>query len=100
MKVGFVKPDRLELASRILPRPVQVTAGHGQFITSAGSPAEHAGLMPGDVLMKVGDVEITDIHAFVYALQIYKPGDVVLTRFLRDGEEQSVRVTLATRDGE
>ncbi|TDJ69905.1 MAG: M28 family peptidase [Planctomycetota bacterium] len=68
--------------------------------TSAGSPAEHAGLMQGDVLTKVGDVDITDIHAFVYALQIYKPGDVVLTRFLRDGEEQSVRVTLATRDGE
>ena len=40
------------------------------------------------------------IHDFVYVLQVYKPGDVVLTRFLRDGEPHEVRVTLATREAE
>ena len=29
-----------------------------------------------------------------------KPGDVVLTRFVRDGQEQDVRVTLATRQAQ
>ena len=33
----------------------------------------------------------------MHALQIYKPGDVVVTRYLRDGVEEQVRVTLATR---
>ena len=68
--------------------------------TSAGSPAEKAGLLKGDVLVQVGDVEIANIHDFVYALQVYKPGDVVLTRFLRDGAPQEVRVTLATHAAE
>jgi Zn-dependent M28 family amino/carboxypeptidase len=67
--------------------------------TSPGGPAERAGLLGGDVLLQVGDVEITSIHDFMYALQIYKPGDVVLTRFLRDGEEEHVRVTLEAAGG-
>jgi hypothetical protein len=62
--------------------------------TSPGGPAERAGLLAGDVLLQVGDVQIGRIDDFMYALQIYKPGDVVLTRFLRDEKEQSVRVTL------
>jgi len=66
--------------------------------TSEGSPAEKAGLLAGDVLLQVGDVAIGNIYDFMHALQTYKPGDVVLTKFLRDGREESVRVTLATRD--
>lgn len=65
--------------------------------TSPASPAEEAGLLAGDVVRQVGDVEIVDIHSFVYMLQLYKPGDVVLTRFLRDGLEMTARVTLRTR---
>jgi hypothetical protein len=68
--------------------------------TSAGSPAEKAGMLAGDVLVQVGDIEIGTIHDFVYALSVYKPGDVVLAKFLRDGAEQSVRITLATRQQE
>ncbi len=65
--------------------------------TSSGSPAEKAGMLAGDVLLGVGDVTIDTIHDFVYALSIYKPGDVVVTRFSRDGSEHSARITLATR---
>jgi S1-C subfamily serine protease len=68
--------------------------------TSAGSPAEKAGMLAGDVVLQVGDVVVDTIHDFMYALQTYKPGDVVLTRFLRDGVEESVRVTLSTRDAQ
>ena len=65
--------------------------------TSPGSPAEAAGLMKGDVILQVGDVQVEDIYAFMYALQIYKPGDVVLTRYRRGEQEEEVRVTLSTR---
>jgi hypothetical protein len=68
--------------------------------TSAGSPAEKAGMLKGDILLQVGDIEIANINDFMYALQTYKPGDVVLARFLRDNKEESVRVTLATRDAQ
>jgi hypothetical protein len=68
--------------------------------TSPGSPAEKAGMLAGDVLVQVGDIEIGTIQDFVYALQTYKPGDVVLARFLRDGVREEVRVTLATREAQ
>jgi hypothetical protein len=68
--------------------------------TSEGSPAERAGLLAGDVITQVGEVQVETIYDFMHALQIYKPGDVVLTRFLRDGSPHEVRVTLATREAQ
>jgi hypothetical protein len=65
--------------------------------TSPGSPAEKAGFLEGDVIRSVGEVEVETIYDFMHALQIYKPGDVVLTRYERDGAPAEVRVTLATR---
>ncbi len=65
--------------------------------TSAGSPAEHAGFLKGDVLLGIGDISIKTIDDFMFALQTYKPGDVVLVKFARDGKDQETRVTLATR---
>lgn len=65
--------------------------------TTPGSPAERAGLLGGDLLVGLGDVEIESIYDLVYALQRYKPGDVVEARYIRDGQEERVRVTLLSR---
>jgi hypothetical protein len=82
--------------------PEYAYEGKGLLLTgtSVGSPAERAGLLKGDVVVQVGEVEIENIYDFVHALQIYKPGDVVLTRYLREGEEREVRMTLASREAE
>jgi peptidase M28-like protein/PDZ domain-containing protein/PA domain-containing protein len=61
---------------------------------SPGTPAERAGLMAGDTLLEVGGVKIDGIQDFVYVLRTHKPGDVVKTIYLRDGNEESVLVTL------
>lgn len=66
--------------------------------TSAGSPAERAGLLKGDILVQIGEVTIDTVNDMVYALQLYKPGDVVLAKYRRDGVPQEVRVTLSSRD--
>ncbi|MFM7281356.1 MAG: M28 family peptidase, partial [Planctomycetia bacterium] len=65
--------------------------------TSKGSPAERAGFLAGDVLQWIGDVELSTVSDMVYALQRYKPGDVVPVKYLRDGKQAEVRVTLAMR---
>lgn len=65
--------------------------------TSPGSPAERAGLLRGDVLLQVGDIAIDTIYDFTYALGVYKPGNVVLVKYERDGAPHEVRMTLATR---
>jgi S1-C subfamily serine protease len=74
--------------------------GKGVLIdgTSGGSPAEHAGFLKGDILLGMGDVKIENIYDFTYALQLFKPGDVVVVKFQRDGKEQETRVTLSTRE--
>lgn len=66
--------------------------------TSNGSPAERAGLLKGDVLVQVGEIRIDTIYDMVYALQLYKPGDVVLAKYVRDGAMQESRVTLSSRE--
>jgi S1-C subfamily serine protease len=43
-------------------------------------------------------VKFDTIYDFTYALQLYKPGDVVVVKFLRDGKAEEARVTLSTRD--
>jgi hypothetical protein len=74
--------------------------GKGLYLdgTSAGSPAERAGMLRGDVLMQVGEVKIDSVQDMVYALQHYKPGDVVLAKYVRDGAMQEARVTLSSRE--
>ncbi len=90
------EPVRSRWSVRFGSMPDYAWSGTGLKLagTSPGGPAERAGLIAGDHLLQVGDVQIATIHDFMYALQTYKPGDVVLTRFLRGEEEQRVRVTL------
>jgi S1-C subfamily serine protease len=64
--------------------------------TSPNSPAERAGLLPGDVVMTLDEVRVDSVYDLMYALNAHKPGDVVPVRFERDGAEQEVRVTLAS----
>lgn len=65
----------------------------------AGSPAEQAGLKGNDVIIQIGDAPVTDLQAMTNALRQHRPGDVVEIRFLREGTEQRVNVTLGTRGG-
>ena len=65
--------------------------------TSAGSPAEKAGLAGGDLVVKFGDVDVKNLHDLTYALQKYKPGDVVDVSYKRGGETKTVKVTLSKR---
>lgn len=65
----------------------------------AGSPAERAGLRGNDIIVGIGDRQITDLQAMTGVLRNHRPGDVVEVRFLRDGVEQRVNVTLGTRGG-
>jgi aminopeptidase YwaD len=64
---------------------------------SADSPAERAGLRGGDILVGLGEHEVADLEAMTVALRAHRPGDTIRVRFLRDGREQAVQVTLGSR---
>jgi len=64
-----------------------------------GTPADKAGLMEKDIVLKVGDVIIDNIYDFTFALKRHNPGDQAEVLFIRDGEEMTTTVTFAESRG-
>ena len=72
-------------------------AGSGAYVTSVspGTPAEAAGLRPGDVITNVGGQRVRSSDELGTAIRRHKPGDSVEVRWQRAGAERSATVTLA-----
>jgi hypothetical protein len=62
-----------------------------------GAPADLAGLQAGDIVLGIGDHEVTDLQAMTDALRALAPGDTVVVRFDRAGEVREAEVTLGDR---
>jgi membrane-associated protease RseP (regulator of RpoE activity) len=63
---------------------------------SPESPADKAGVKAGDVLIKLGEHQITGLDDFDLALRTFSAGEAVEMVVLRDGKEVTLTVTLAT----
>ncbi len=63
-------------------------------IVTPGSPAEQAGLLPKDVLLKVGGDELTAGGDLLGILAKRRPGDRVIVEFSRGGQLRRVTVVL------
>ncbi len=92
-------PDAERVPERIpvpddLPVPMPLLEGSLVREVTPGSAAEDAGLQPGDIIVAVDDVPIDANHPLPDVIAQYRPGERVAISFLRDGNEQSVRVTL------
>ena len=70
--------------------------GAGAYVTSVspGTPAESAGLRPGDVITNVGGQRVTSSDELGTAIRRNKPGDTVEVRYQRAGAERTATVTL------
>jgi 2-alkenal reductase len=64
---------------------------------TAGSPAEKAGIQPGDIITALGSTKIDTEHPLDAVLAQSAPGDTVELHILRDGQDVTVSVTLAVR---
>jgi S1-C subfamily serine protease len=62
-----------------------------------GSPAEKAGVRPGDIIIGLGKLEVADLQGLTDALRAHKPGDTVPLQLIRDGQPLTLEVTLGTR---
>jgi S1-C subfamily serine protease len=74
-----------------------VKSGAGVGQVTSGSPADQAGLKPGDIIIKVGDVSITNTGDLTSALSKYGPGQKVPVTYYRNKNQQTSTMTLGQR---
>jgi|JI10StandDraft_1071094.scaffolds.fasta_scaffold98269_3 serine protease Do len=65
---------------------------------TADSPAAKAGLREGDIILRFGDREVNHVQDLTRAVADTKAGTGRDMRFIRDGREQTVKVTIAKLD--
>jgi hypothetical protein len=94
-KLAFTKtkdPDpsstpNMEVTLGVLPDYLYDGAGMRIDGVREGKPAALAGMMKGDVIMKLGGKEIKDIYVYMEALSAFHKGDKTTLVALRDGKE-------------
>lgn len=62
-----------------------------------GTPAEEAGLLPGDVLVRLNDQLLINSEQFAVLVRTFKPGQAVTLHVLRDGQPVELNATLGGR---
>jgi S1-C subfamily serine protease len=62
-----------------------------------GSPADAAGLRQGDIIVRVNSQAIDGDHPLDATLSEFAPGDTISVEVLRDGQTQTLSLTLGTR---
>lgn len=60
---------------------------------NADRPAENAGLQKGDIVIRMGDHEVTDMYTYMEGLGMFAPEEITDVVVLRDGVEVTVPVT-------
>lgn len=58
-----------------------------------GKPAANAGLKVGDVVVKLGAMEITDMMSYMKALAVFSKGDTTKVKVMRQGQALEADVT-------
>ena len=110
------RPASLTFVNLPPPRPAAGGGGYGAYLGTVPdmtggvqgvrlsgvreeSPADLAGLMAGDVIVRIGETDVPDLQGMTDALRLHKPGDEVDIVVMRDGERRTFRATLGRRGG-
>ena len=73
------------------------TGSAAQPTVVAGSPADKAGLQPGDIITSIEGTTLDATHTLDQVVAGYAPGQTIKLTVLRNGQTQDVSVTLGTR---
>jgi hypothetical protein len=110
------RPGALTFHRAAAPAQAASSSGYGAYLGSipdftpvpdgvkltgvrADSPAEKAGIRAGDIIVRMGEMDVHDLQGLTNALRAHKPGDTVPIVLLRDGQRLTVTATLGTRGG-
>jgi len=73
----------------------------GVFVNgiTEGGAAQKAGIMEGDVIIKVGSMEVNNVPQLQEQVGRFRPGDEVTVTIVRNGNEKVVDMELRGKDG-
>lgn len=74
------------------------TATLSQPAVIPGSPADQAGIKQGDIITAVNGEKIDATHSLTRLMQKYQPDDEIEITYLRDGQENKVKIKLSSTD--
>jgi hypothetical protein len=80
--------------------PDYTSEGEGLLLSGVvgGGPADEAGLREGDVIVRFGGQDITNIYDYTYALDAVKVDKPLEVVYLRDGQELTTTLTPRARN--
>ena len=94
-------PDGQQGSRRVSVGTVPDFAFQGEGVRAEaivpGSPAEQAGVQPGDVLVAIAGEPVANLQGFTDLLKTLEPGQVVTMTVMRDGERIDTEATLTER---
>ena len=64
---------------------------------SRGSPADRSGVLPGDLIVRTDDTPVDDANQLTRRIGLLSPGESTTLALIRDGTDQTVRVTIDER---
>lgn len=76
---------------------VWVQESNGEPAIFPDSPAEKAGIREGDIILELAGEKITVNNTLSKIIMKYNPGDKVILKVLRQGQEMNIEVTLDKR---
>lgn len=99
-KLGFTKTRENQTSTSSRPNvtmgimPDYTYAGTGVRVdgVSDGKPAQKAGLQTGDIILQVGDYNVTSLENYMQALGKFKKGDTTIVKIKRGNEKVEKQV--------
>jgi S1-C subfamily serine protease len=95
-QIAFLGVTTQPLTSSAAQR-LNVDAGAVVSEVASGSGADKAGLKNGDVVVEVDGSKVTEVEDVASEVRKHSPGDQIDVVVVRDGERQTLKVTLGER---
>jgi len=94
IREGEMHHPLLGVSARTQTVANEVMSGAAVADVVPGSPADRAGIVEGDVIVRVADREVTGPDELIVAVQSREIGETVTVRLIREGRQVDVPVTL------
>lgn len=93
---GWLGATALDINPRIAQR-LNLTTREGVLVTDVyeNSPADIAGLLPGDILIEINGAAATSMSIAIQEFANLRPGDILKIKILREGQEIDLEAVLS-----